>query len=94
MFIRVTKFVLLAVGLAWAAYSGYLLVSFGRLLAALAQRFPVPVPAKTGLETFFDNVVGLTYVFGPAALALALLFIRWPERAQSAERRVVGGIGH
>jgi len=84
MLIRVAKYVLLAVGVAWAAYSSYLLVSFGRLLSALAQRFPVPVAATTGLEALVDDVVALTYVFGPAVLAFALLLFRWPERILSA----------
>lgn len=79
--VRLAKIILVAMGVTWAifAYRG---------LSFLAEAFPSQAPTEMTPTRVLSDAQGYALLLGPAALALMLLFVRWPlkdhERAKGA----------
>jgi hypothetical protein len=69
--VLVAKVVLLVLGVAWAVFAL-------RGLMFLADAFPSAAPVAITPARLLADAQGYALVWGPAALALVLLSIRWP----------------
>ncbi len=71
--VRLVKWSIFFLGLAWAVFSGNVFMFLGRT-------FPSIAPQKVNLEYFLASLQGYLIVFAPLAFGLIFLLIRWPEK--------------
>ncbi len=80
--VRLSKIILLAMSLGWAVFAY-------RGLTFLAAAFPSEAPTETTPTRLLADAQGYALIVGPAALALVLLFVRWPLK----NRATLEGLG-
>jgi hypothetical protein len=74
--IRFAKIILLVAGICWAVFAT-------QGLMFLARTFPTPGPVVNSPTRILADAQGYALVYGPAVIALVLLFVRWPARPRS-----------
>ena len=74
--VRIVKITLLVAGVCWAVFAMQGLVF-------LARTFPTPGPVVNSPARILADLQGYALVYGPAFIAIILLFIRWPARPRS-----------
>lgn len=72
-FIRVAKWCIFLLGVAWALFSANAFVFFGKA-------FPSSGPEKVDSVYLLASLQGYIIVFAPLIIGLFFLVIKWPER--------------